>query len=90
MSGTLGSESLFASLRWRWYRAGSRLRCRIGLHRWQGYHDLGDGVNVQPISGYGKPHGQKDFRRCSWCGAKASAVRLSDGLTQWFRWGPTR
>lgn len=68
------------------YRLRSQLRCALGVHRWRGYHDLGDGVNVQPISGYRKPLGANDFRTCSWCGKHHVAIRGGDRV-RFFFWG---
>ena len=79
-------ETLLSSLRYRRYRAASVWRCRLQIHRWQGYHDLGDGVNVQPISGYRKPFGRKDFRRCTWCGARTGVIETGDDRVKIYLW----
>lgn len=73
----------------RWHRVKGGWRCVLGIHRWRGHHDLGDNINVQPISGYRKPHGARDFRVCSWCGAHAVAFRIGDDRMRSFVWGRT-
>ncbi len=56
-------------LRRPFYRQRSSLRCWIGLHRWRGHEDCGDGVHVAPISGYRSPRSHHAWRVCTWCGA---------------------
>lgn len=71
----------------RWHRIRGGWRCKIGIHRWKGYQDLGDGKSVTQISGYKRPRGIKDFRKCTWCGKSQGVLRLGDDRTRVLVWG---
>ena len=59
-------KSLFPSLRWRWHRIRGGWRCKVGVHRWRGHMDCGDGVNVRPWNPHHPWPGA--WRVCTWCG----------------------
>ena len=67
-----------AAWRYRWYRFMSRLRCALGVHRFVGYIDCGDGMNVAPYPAYLAKPAQGAWRVCSWCGARS--VAAYDGI----------
>lgn len=70
------------------YIAG--LRCKLRIHKWKGYHDGGDGINLSPISGYRKPHGVYDFRKCNWCGETNGVYRSGDDRIRVLLWSKNR
>ena len=74
----------------RWHRIRGGWRCVVGLHRLKAYHDLGDGVSVQPMKGRALPQSKHDFRKCEWCGArwrsKLVPIRQAHRLGMAYRW----
>jgi hypothetical protein len=72
----------------RLHRVRGGWRCKVGIHRWRGHMDCGDGVNVAPWNQRLPCRGA--WRVCDWCGAQAVAKpgprRVGNKLTVEYRW----